>query len=201
MFLVRYTELKIAKIFKVFGLVGLCLSIYSLSAFSQNANTKNSDKTNQKLNEIQQAISQQKQALTTTNIKISDLEQQLKTDDIAIGRIAKSLQKTTTELNVSKNKVAKLAVEKQQLETDKKQQEQILAKQLRAAYSTGHHDYLKLILNQENPASVQRTITHYQYLNKARINEIETFKVTITKLEEVTRQQQQQTLQLTQLTQ
>jgi septal ring factor EnvC (AmiA/AmiB activator) len=93
------------------------------------------------------------------------------------------------------------SAQKTQLELDKKQQEQILAKQLRAAYSAGHHDYLKLILNQEKPSEVQRTITHYQYLNTARIKEIETFKSTITQLNNITQQYQQQAAQLSELTQ
>ena len=181
--------------------VGLLLFIFSFQALSQDKAVKNTDKTNQKLNDIQQAITQQKRALNNTKVKISDLEQQLKTDDIAIGQIAKTLSTTSNNLNDTQKKLSQLSVEKQQLESEKKQQEQILAKQLRAAYSTGHHDYLKLILNQENPASVQRTITHYQYLNKARINEIEAFKETIVQLNKITTQHQAQVAQLQQLTQ
>ena len=182
-------------------LIASLLFICSFQAISQNTTVKNTDKTSQKLNDIQQAITQQKSTLNNTNVKISDLEQQLKIDDIAIGQIAKMLSTTNTNLSTSRKKLNTLNVEKQQLESAKKSQEQVLAKQLRAAYSTGHHDYLKLILNQENPASVQRTISHYQYLNKARINEIEAFKITIAKLNEVTIQHQIQATQLQQLTQ
>jgi len=179
------------------GLILLCLS---LNTFAQ-ADTNNNAKTNQQLSDIQQAINQQKQNLSSTNVKISDLEQQLKTDDLAIGKIARNLANTTSELATTRKKLNQLSTEKKQLELAKKQQEQILAKQLRAAYSTGHHDYIKLILNQEKPSSVQRTITHYQYLNTARIKEIEAFKSTITQLNDVTQQYQQQAEQLSQLTQ
>lgn len=183
-----------SNIFSIAGLVILCCSF---NALSQDSKTKN---TNQKLNDIQQAISKQKNNLASTNVKISDLLKQLKLDDVAIGNIVKTLRNTNIRLKESQKKLKQLTTEKKQLATKKKQQEQILAKQLRAAYSTGHHDYLKLILNQENPASVQRTISHYQYLNKARIDEIEAFKSTITELDEVTRQQQLQSTKLAQLT-
>lgn len=178
---------------------GMLLFFWCLSAFAQTS-TKNNAKTNQQLSDIQQAINQQKQSLLNTNVKISDLEQQLKTDDIAIGEIAKSLATTNNNLNKTRQKLSQLEAEKKQLELAKRQQEQILAKQLRAAYSTGHHDYLKLILNQQQPSSVQRTITHYQYLNTARIKEIESFKATIVQLNDVTEQYQQQAKQLTELT-
>jgi len=71
-----------------------------------------------------------------------------------------------------------------------------LAKQLRSAYTTGQHDYLKLLLNQEQSGKIQRTITYYQYLNKARINEIEKFQTTIAQLMMVTTEHQNQVEQL-----
>ncbi|MBA6294041.1 peptidoglycan DD-metalloendopeptidase family protein [Colwellia sp. MB3u-70] len=182
--------------------IGLVLIFCSFDIFAQtDANVKNSAKANQQLSDIQQAINQQKQTLSSTNVEISDLEQQLKTDDIAIGQVARNLANTSSSLTTTRQKLGQLSSEKKQLALAKKQQEQILAKQLRAAYSTGHHDYIKLILNQQKPSNVQRTITHYQYLNAARIKEIEAFKSTITQLNDVTAQYQQQAEQLTQLTQ
>jgi septal ring factor EnvC (AmiA/AmiB activator) len=198
----RYPILKLSQFNAGYAfIIGLTLLFFSLNTVAQTgANNQNSATTNQQLTDIQQAINQQKKNLSNTNVKISDLEQQLKTDDIAIGKIAKNLANTTSSLTKTRKKLGQLSSEKKQLELDKKQQEQILAKQLRAAYSTGHHDYIKLILNQENPSSVQRTITHYQYLNAARIKEIDTFKTTISQLNDVTKQYQQQAEQLAQLT-
>ena len=183
------------------GLLVLCLFFIGKVQANANSSSNKSSQTTQQLSDLQQAINQQKQNLLNTNVKISDLEQQLKTDDLAIGKIAKDLSNTSSDLSATEKKLAELNAEKKQLELDKKQQEQILAKQLRAAYSAGHHDYLKLILNQEKPSNVQRTITHYQYLNTARIKEIEAFKSTITQLNNITQQYQQQAAQLSELTQ
>jgi septal ring factor EnvC (AmiA/AmiB activator) len=198
---IRYPILKLSRLTPGYAfLIGLILLFCSLNVVAQ-ADAKNNAKTNQQLTDIQQAINQQKIKLSSTNVKISDLEQQLKADDLAIGKMAKNIANTTNHLITTREKLAQLSAEKKQLALAKKQQEQILAKQLRAAYSTGHHDYIKLILNQEKPSSVQRTITHYQYLNAARIKEIEAFKTTITQLNDVTKKYQQQAEQLTQLTQ
>jgi septal ring factor EnvC (AmiA/AmiB activator) len=183
-------------------LISLLLLLCSGDLFAQtNSSIKNSAQTNQQLSDIQQAINQQQQTLSSTNVKISDLEQQLKKDDIAIGDISKNLVNTSDKLKEVRTKLGQLADEKKQLELAKKQQEQILAKQLRAAYSAGHHDYLKLMLNQEQSSSVQRTITHYQYLNAARIKEIEKFKATMVKLNDVKLEYQLKAEQLSQLTQ
>ena len=183
------------------GFISLVLLLYSINAIAQtDTSAENSAKTNQQLSDIQQAINQQKQTLSNTNVKIGDLEQQLKTDDLAIGNIARNLVDTSNKLTTVRKKLGQLANEKKQLEIAKKQQEQILAKQLRAAYSTGHHDYLKLILNQQQPSSVQRTLTYYQYLNTARIKEIEEFKATMVQLNDVKQQYQLKAEQLAQLT-
>ncbi|UUO23416.1 peptidase M23 [Colwellia sp. M166] len=182
--------------------ITLLLLFCSLTAYGQaDTSAKNTTKTNQQLNDIQRRINQQKQTLSNTTVKITDLEQQLKTDDLAIGEMTKKLRETKQSLLAVRKKISQLADEQQQLESAKSQQEQILAKQLRAAYSAGHHDYLKLILNQQQPSSVQRTITHYQYLNVARIKEIDTFKSTIAKLNDIRTQQQVKAEQFTQLTQ
>ena len=79
-------------------------------------------------------------------------------------------------------RIQKLDQEKIVLITSKQRQEKLLAKQLRAAYSAGNHDYIKLLLNQKDPASIQRTITNYQYINNARIKEIDNFRDTISRL-------------------
>jgi septal ring factor EnvC (AmiA/AmiB activator) len=175
--------------------------ITSPSITAQSIESSNSQKTSQQLNDIQRAISKQQKDLLQVNVKRDDLETQLKADDLAIAKIAKSIVSTKEEHDNTQQKLKALALEKTQLSRAKRQQETILAQQLRAAYSTGHHDYLKLILNQEDPAKVQRTITHYQYLNTARINEIESFQRTIADLLEVTEQHQQQVAKLTLLTQ
>lgn len=199
---IKAIRLKLSQLCTGYALwCGLLVFFYALNVSAEtDIRAKNSAQTNQQLNDIQRAINQQKQTLLNTTVKISDLEQQLKNDDIAIGDIAKSLANTANKLTATRKKLTQLSLEKKQLELAKKQQEQILAKQLRAAYSTGHHDYLKLILNQQHPSSVQRTITHYQYLNAARIKEIEAFKDTISQLNDVTEQYQQQAEQLSQLT-
>jgi septal ring factor EnvC (AmiA/AmiB activator) len=106
------------------------------------------------------------------------------------------LNKTDRSLKQTKKRLNELVKEKSHIIREKQQQETVLAKQLRTAYSTGHHDYLKLILNQQDAGSIQRTVTYYQYLNKARIKEIEQYKETIAQLVEITSEQKQQAEQL-----
>ena len=42
----------------------------------------------------------------------------------------------------------------------------------------------KLLLNQENVATFERTLTYYSYLNKARLTQLDNLKITLIQLEE-----------------
>ncbi|MCW8834028.1 MAG: peptidoglycan DD-metalloendopeptidase family protein [Colwellia sp.] len=159
-------------------------------------NEKNKAQNSEKLSGVQQAIAQQESNIFNTNKARSQLEQQLKQDDLAIAKTAKAINDTEQSLEATHVKIAKLGQEKQQLTAQKKAQERLLAQQLRSAYTTGQHDYLKLLLNQEQSEKIQRTISYYQYLNKARIQEIDNYQATIATLLEVTSAHQEQVEQL-----
>jgi len=180
-------------------LLSSLLFINMSMAFEQNNNEKNKQQNSRKLNSVQQAIAKQESTIFKANKARTALEQQLKNDDLAIAKAAKAINNTKQQLATTKKKISRLSKEKQQLSAQKRTQERLLAKQLRSAYTTGQHDYLKLLLNQEQSEKIQRTISYYQYLNKARIEEIEKFKATIAQLMLVTTQHQEQVAQLQKL--
>ena len=155
--------------------------------------------TDKKLSSVQQAIKKQKNTISQVNQDRTALQSKLKADDIAIGKTAKAINNTRIMLKKIKHKIAELEKKERVLITQKKHQEKLLAQQLRTAYSAGNHDYIKLILNQENPAKVQRTLTYYNYLNTAKIKEIDQFQLTLSQLLKVTTEHQDKVAQLKQL--
>ncbi len=175
-----------------------CLLVPAISQAStnNNSNEKTKAQNNAKLSNVQQAIAKQKSNIFNTNQAREKLELQLKQDDLAIAKAAKAINGTEQNLKATHKKITKLGKEKQQLTAQKKMQERLLAKQLRSAYTTGQHDYLKLILNQEQSEKIQRTITYYQYLNKARTKEIDNFQATIAALLQISTEHQEQITQL-----
>lgn len=173
------------------------LSVFIMLMHTPLAHAQNQDnETRKELSKIQQEIAQQKVAISSVNKKRQQLENQLKKDDLAIAKVAKALNNTNEQITNTQSSIDQLAKEVSQLDRQKQQQEKALATQLRAAYSSGHHDYLKLLLSQDETKDVQRTITYYQYLNKARIEHIDEFKQTIDDLAAKTQLQQQQKLAL-----
>jgi septal ring factor EnvC (AmiA/AmiB activator) len=166
-------------------------ALYSAATGAQDAPTNN-QQTSQQLDDVQRAIAKQKSTINKVSQQRSQLETQLKANDLAIAQAARAFRQTNADLVRTKQKLTELASRKQTLKAKKQRQESLLAQQLRAAYSTGHHDYLKLILNQDKASHVQRTISYYRYLNAARINEIDQFQLTLSTLLKVTTQLQEQ---------
>jgi septal ring factor EnvC (AmiA/AmiB activator) len=175
------------------------LVIFPLQAAQSNSNEKAQKQNRTKLTDIQKAISKQKSNIFDTNKKHNGLEKQLKADDLAIAKVAKEINKIEQELSKTQSKIITLSAEKKKLTIAKERQEALLAQQLRSAYTTGQHDYLKLLLNQDQSEKIQRTISYYQYLNQARTKEIDKFQVTIAQLLRISTEHQAQIAHLQQL--
>ncbi|TWX68609.1 peptidoglycan DD-metalloendopeptidase family protein [Colwellia demingiae] len=172
---------------------------FPLQAEQSNRNESAQKQNRAKLSDVQKAIAKQESNIFDANKQRSSLEQQLKNDDLAIAKVAKAINKIETDLETTQEKISALAIKKKQLTIAKQRQELLLAQQLRAAYTTGQHDYLKLLLNQDQSEKIQRTISYYQYLNQARTKEIDNFQVTIAQLLQVSTEHQTQVDQLQQL--
>ncbi len=57
-----------------------------------------------------------------------------------------------------------------------------LMRHIRAAYSLGRQDRLKLLLNQQDPAAVSRVFTYYEYFKLARARRIKALRTELSEL-------------------
>lgn len=166
------------------------LCLLPVSAFAQQA------KTEEKLSSVKNEIKKAKLSIEQKAQQLQALQQQLKASDIAIATSAKKLRTTQANLVQTRTAIAQAQQELDKLNNKKKQQSDALSGQLKAAYSTGQHDYIKMLLNQKDAGTVQRNITYYQYLNNARMQQIDVFEQTITDIKKVTAQQQARAAEL-----
>ncbi|WP_286263430.1 murein hydrolase activator EnvC family protein [Thalassotalea atypica] len=151
------------------------------------------------LDTVKKQIAQQKSEIVKVNKKREALNKQLKRDDYAIAKVAKAINSTNKVRKQTQVKLAKLVKQQRILNLAKAKQEKVLAIQLRSSYISGQHDYMKMLLNQEETSDVQKNITYYQYLNNARLVEIDKFQETLTKLDDIAVAHEQQVQKLTSL--
>ncbi|ABK39852.1 murein hydrolase activator EnvC [Aeromonas hydrophila] len=154
------------------GALFFCLSFGPATAWAAN----------QQLGAMQSQIKEQQQTIKLSRQELAKLNTQLKADEQAISAAAAKLEQTKQQLRENQQKLVGLQQDKLDLEQQASHQKQLLAKQAESAFTAGNHDYLKLLLNQQDPAKLSRSLDYYDYLNKARIEAIEALRATRTKL-------------------
>lgn len=120
------------------------------------------------LKQVQGQIASQQQNLKQQQDKLNRLQQQLAKDEKAISAQAKRLNDTREQLRTNQAGLAKLNQQHKALGQQAERQQALLAEQLRAAYQSGRHDYLKLLLNGQDSADIDRLLHYYGHLNQVR---------------------------------
>ena len=141
------------------------------------------------LKQLQTQISKQQSEVKNTNKQRERLVNLLKQDEKEIASAAKKVNETKTSLTQTDKQLNKLNQRQLELNKLKKIQQESLSNQLVSAFLTGNHDYSKMLLNQHSPATIERLMTYYQYLNNARMASINEFQETIVELEEINQEQ------------
>jgi murein hydrolase activator len=144
------------------------------------------------LDTVKSEIKTQRATIKQIDSKKEKLEKQLKANELAISEVAKVLSNTNKKKIDISQKIAKINADIKITNSKKQQQETVLAKQLKTAYASGQHDYLKMLLSQDASQDTQRTLTYYQYLNEARVEAIDSFKQTILNLKNLEEEALQQ---------
>jgi len=139
------------------------------------------EKLRQRMGELRQSIEKKQQEKDFASKFLKDIE-------VRIGERAYILKKINRHLRKQKRELKKLKKQQQKTRNKLASQRNILSEQIRAAYMIGQQEYLKLLLNQENPAAIGRTLTYYDYFHKARSHHIDEAVVTIKKLDRLTTQ-------------
>lgn len=179
------------------------LSVQEYSADDKASTEAEIAAVQKELTERLAAIEERSQTLNSTERELRDLE--IKTADIA-----GALRKTQTKLASVDDAIAESEQRRSELQAQQKQQMTLLEDQLVSAYMNGDNDFLKMLLNQQDPGQFERMLSYYQYLNSARVAEIEAIRRTQAEITELTetlnaqrdrlaqlqQQQQQQRVQL-----
>jgi len=127
------------------------------------------------------------------------LREELRGVEQAVARISRELSELDDRLAEQSRRLANLQKRRGDLEGSIAQQRRYLEQQIRAAYAMGRQEYLKILLNQEDPATLGRALTYYDYLNRARSERISALQETVQQLEGVRREIEAENVRLGQL--
>ncbi|MBL6691474.1 MAG: peptidoglycan DD-metalloendopeptidase family protein [Pseudomonadales bacterium] len=138
-----------------------------------------------KLKELEAEISKYKELLQNTQGEKSEIESTLEKNEKGISDLINKIEDIEEELDNSKDKVSSLERRQSELRGAKTEQQYYIEQQIRAAYEIGNQEYLKVLLNQEDPNEMARMLTYYDYFNEARAGQIENYNETLVELDRV----------------
>ena len=148
-------------------LVALLMISFSFNTFADALKDKKVEL--QKLKEIISSF--QQQAAQTKSQHQKELDA-LKDADRAVGRSKKELRSIENKLQGSEQRLTRLAKQKSDKQKLMSENQILLAEQIRSAHRLGERQSLKVLLNQQDPRAVSRTMKYFEYFNSARSGEI-----------------------------
>lgn len=141
--------------------------------------------TQQQLDATRQDIAELKKLLGKLQEEKSGVQKELRGTETEMGKLEKQVEALQKELKKSESALQRLDEEKKKLQSARTEQQRLIAIQARAAYQNGRQEYLKLLLNQQNPEKFARTLTYYDYLSQARLEQLKNFNETLRQLANV----------------
>lgn len=141
--------------------------------------------TQRQLEAARQDVAELKKLLEKLQQEKSGVQQQLKKTETEMGDLENQVKELQRELKGSEQEIQRLDQEKKKLQGARTEQQRLIAIQARAAYQSGRQEYVKLLLNQQNPEKFSRTLTYYDYLSQARLEQLAAFNETLRQLANV----------------
>lgn len=149
------------------------------------------------LKQTEAEIARLKKTLGALQQEMSGLEKQLKASESQIGRLRQQAAEIEQQISVGETRLVDLQQQAKALQQALDAQQEQIARQVRAAYMAGRQDYLKMLLNQDDPARMARMLRYYGDFNRARMEEINRYTQTIEQIQQASIQivEQQNALQ------
>jgi len=156
-----------------------CCGLASLAA---------ADTSSDRLNEVKTEIKQLETTLSANKANKKTLYQQLKQQSRAISAANNKLVNLKQQLKQNEQQLAILKAQQSREEQNQQQHSDALLAQLRSAYIHAQPNYLKVLLNQNNPAQLARTNTYFQYFHQARQQQLASIEQQLNNLTEQQKQ-------------
>lgn len=121
-----------------------------------------------KLKALDSKIGKLEQTLIHAHDKQGVLNKELAETEKEIGKGVRESRTIQQDMATKQHKITELQQQVEQLEAQLQAQQQLLAKHLRTRYKMGEYQPLKWLLNQDDPYTISRLLTFYQYIIQSR---------------------------------
>lgn len=165
---------------KYFRWLSVFIFLTSLPLYAEDIDKKSAE-----LDSVRNQIKEVKTRIEKARLETNSLQIELKKNETSAGYIAFDLRKIEGQLQQGSKLLHELNNKKSLREIALAEHKRALSQQIRSAYMVGKNDYVKLLLNQEDPARVGRALAYYNYQNEARAKQINSVNIKITAITEL----------------
>ncbi len=127
----------------------------------------------QELEEVRAKISELKRTMDQRAAERDRVTAELQAAEVEISETRIRLKELERQQAWSERRKSELDEQLATLEAELGEETEQLARQVRAAYTSGSQERLKLLLNQQDPATLGRVMAYYRYLSDYRGRNIE----------------------------
>ena len=142
----------------------------------------NSEKRAQ-LKALKSRISALQSELNSKREQRGSAQKALREVETQLGELQRKLRDTNAAIGQQQQQLQSLNQRKLSLRDQQRKQQGLIEQQILAAYQLGQEKKLKMLLNQESPDKLSRTLVYYDYFNKARNEQIQSYLGTIKELD------------------
>src|SRR5688572_1178291 len=159
------------------GLLGALLAVQAAPAAQDADAERELREVRERIETLQRSMRRDTDKRDALSGQLRDAEENVRGARAKLGDIRKRLAESDASLE-------RLAAERARNEAALARQQEVLAAELRSAYVGGRQEQFKLLLSQDDPATLGRMLTYYAYFGRARAAKITEIKDIAAELEE-----------------
>ena len=131
---------------------------------------------------IKKKIEKASSSLHSAQNESKKLSKQVISLEKKLSNLSKAQYRTEKKMGKLGKNLEKANREKLQLLESVTQQKEALAQQIQALYTAGEQSHLRLLLKQNDPSDIGRTIKYFEYLNRSRLKKIKKIHASLKKI-------------------
>lgn len=143
------------------------------------------EKTREQLQQLEADIKEITSEISRASTRHTELQEQLRKAEVELGTLQRAIAENQKSLESSKKALVDLEQQRTTLQQARDQQQTRIAQELKMAWQMGRQGQFKIVLNQENPHTMARSLAYYRYFFRARNTLLESYRKTLRELEDV----------------
>ena len=153
----------------------------------------------EELENLRKRIDEMQSEIAKTSESKSEAADALRASELAISDSNRKLSTLTARQNEAHRKLEALHTQRLQLDQDLSLQQSLLGKLLYQQYLGGKHEYLKLMLDNQDPNQIARDLQYYRYIARNRSDWLANLRTNLDTLDNVSQEIQSQSSTLEKL--